>query len=339
MSIADLYLATDNSEVIKFNSDIQNYSEKVAKLIAEQTLNLESIFEKFGNRKTISFQSITSSQMAKNSSKEPSLYLDGLEYEVGIRCYNKKTCDPNLDIIVCIGTEILAENEDLYEDKIAGWVVTRDSELLPVIISEEYANETKNPLFIVVNGVDDETENDLDITSDLANHKSTNSYSYDLDITSEKLEHRYENSGDSEYNVSWLIDRAPFFDNSMGYTFAHIKDIKKTQINKNLSYTFDFYYYDPYDGYYYVFGDEPLILAGVTYEHDWFASMKSIPMSYPYDNIHTVTIGYRASHSNDYYQKFIYELGTTNGYSWGSFDERCTDKEGYVDIKANSTWN
>ena len=332
-TVNDLLLNTDNQELRLYNQSIIDYSKDFANQFSKNTLNLESITDEFGIRKTIEYSKIMSSSGRKSTSDNILIDLEGIEYEAGVRFYNLEECDSSLDVIVCIGTEILPQTEDDYNDKILGWVVTTDSELLPVIISEEFANETKNPLFIIVNGVDSETINDTKTVSVTVIEKSSPATQYDLNITGERLEHRYEGSGKSEFNVSWIIDKDGFGGGPMGYTFENIKDIKKNQINTNLTYGFDFYYLDIYGSGQWVFGNEPLILVGVTYEHDWYASKKSI--SIPYDGTNSYTIEYRASGSNDYYQKFLYELGTAGGYSWGGFDVRCTDKEGYLDIDSS----
>ncbi len=317
-TVNDLLLNTDNQELRLYNQSIIDYSKDFANQFSKNTLNLESITDEFGIRKTIEYSKAMSFSGRKSTSDNILIDLEGIEYEAGVRFYNLEECDSSLDVIVCIGTEILPQTEDDYNDKILGWVVTTDSELLPVIISEEFANETKNPLFIIVNGVDSETINDTKTVSVTVIEKSSPATQYDLNITGERLEHRYEGSGKSEFNVSWIIDKDGFGGGPMGYTFEHIKDIKKNQINTNLTYGFDFYYVDIYGSGQWVFGNESLILVGVTYEHDWYASKKSI--SIPYDGTNSYTIEYRASGSNDYYQKFLYELGTAGGYSWGGFD-------------------
>lgn len=332
-TLNDLLLNTDNQELKLYNQSVIDYSKKFATLLLKNKVNLESITDEFGVRKTIEYSKFMYYSGRKSTSDHTLIDIEGVEYEVGVRFYNMEKCDPKLDVIVCIGTELLPQTGGDFDEKILGWVVTKDSELLPVIISEDFAEETMNPLFIIVNGVDSETIHDKNIAPVPTNKKSSLATQYDLNITGERLEHRYEGSGKSEFNVSWIIDKDGFGGGPMGYTFEHIKDISKSQINTNLTYGFDFYYLDIYGSGQWVFGNEPLILVGVTYEHDWYASKKSI--SIPYDGTNSYTIEYRASGSNDYYQKFLYELGTSGGYSWAGFDVRCTVKEGYLDIDSS----
>lgn len=337
-SINNLLVCPDNLEINEFNLKLLDRSNNLVTALSRAEFK-DQIISLYDQKPIMAFDSIYS-QYKKISSIDRLVTYDGVEYEVGVRFFNFDRCDPNKNPIVCIGTEI-PNSDPIYDDNIVGWIIGEDGINQEILVTEEFAENTEHPLFIVVNGVYDEPDNNK---SSIRGEKKSAAFKYGLKIYGQKITERYETWADSEYNVSWKIvpegDTDGFSNPWMGYTFAHIKDIKKDQIingGDDLTYEFKFYYFDNMVGYIYEFGeywDTNHLLIGLTYEHDWYASLKTT--SIEYETGKSLTIKYRASNSSDYYQKFSFIVGPYNDgnvYSWTSFDQRVLSK-GYVDIKS-----
>jgi hypothetical protein len=244
--------------------------------------------------------------------------------------YNMGACDLEKEAIICIGSEIL-DPDPVFEDKIVGWVLVKDGSKVEILVSEEFAKNTDHPLFIITNGVDEYLIEEAIQSSEnnaKTSLKGTDSY-HGLRIYEEQINYRYEGSGDSEYNVAWIMELWSEISgyngtSSMSCTRKHIKDIDKDEIGDLLSHDFDFYHYiGGYKNYSFYSGDRYL-LSGVTYEHDWYASLKTklVPTGFGFDAI----IKFRASGSSEYYQPFCFDVGYGGAYSWYSFDQTVYSK-------------
>lgn len=328
----DLLMSSEDQDLNTFNAELLDRVVCFSDKFRERQLLNEGFFSRFEGKKSIEFASLLPDYQSKKSTNQK-VVLNGVEYDVGMNFYNMGACDLDKEVIICIGSEIL-DLDPIYEDNIVGWVLAKDGSMVEILVSEDFAKNTDHPLFIITNGVDDDLieeaiQNPENNTN--ASLKGANSIiKYELKLDEEKINYRYENSGDSEYNVSWLIE---YYSSTNGYTgttpmpdtWKHIKDIKKRQIGDLLDYEFKFYYFD------YAYGTENqwlysdrILFVGTTYEHDWYASLKTknIPTGFGFDAI----IKFRASSSSEYYQPFCFDIGPGGTYGWYGFDQTVYSK-------------
>jgi len=322
----------DNLEINEFNLKLLDRSKNLIAALISRVDFKDQIISLYDQKPIMAFDSIYS-HYKKISSIDRKVTYHDVEYEVGVRFYNYDKCDPSKNPIVCIGTEI-PNSDPIYDDNIVGWIIGEDGINKEILISEEFADNTEHPLFIVVNGVYDKS--DYNISSNQSEKKSI-STNYQVEIYGEKITEEYEGRwSDSEYNVSWLVDYWEYDGiASTYYVYEHIADIKSREIGDDLTYDFQFYEYNPVNGNVYSwFGTSRRLILGVTYEHDWYASKKQV---YIYDEEWQDywTVDFRASGSDEYYQTFRIDIGMGGSESWSSYDEQISGT-GYVKIRSVS---
>jgi len=306
---------------------VESFSHKYSE---RQLLN-DGFYSNFEGKKAIQFASLLPNYQSKKSTSQK-VVLEGEEYDVGINFYNMGACDLNKVVIICIGSEILDSNP-AFEDNIVGWALAEDGSMVEILVSEDFAESTDHPLFIVANGVDENiiegANQNLENSSKTSLKGATSTIKYELKLDEEKITERYENSGDSEYNVSWIIE----YYGSNGYTGSsgmldntskHIKDIKKTQIGDLLDYETKFSWYVPGVANTYQFlSTDRILFTGVTYEHDWYASLKTKSID---TGFHIASIKFRSTSSSHYYQPFSFDIGSGGSYGWYGFDQTVYSK-------------
>ena len=327
-SVEDLFLSSVDHDLNTFNAELLHRVVYFSYKFRERQLLNEDFFSMFEGKKSIEFASLIPDYQSKKSTNQK-VVLNGVEYDVGMNFYNMGACDLDKEVIICIGSEIL-DPDPVFEDKIIGYVLAKDGSKVAILVSEEFAKNTDHPLFIITNGVDDvlieEVNQNLEYNTN-ASLKGTSS-NFELRIYEEQIDYRYEKSGDSEYNVAWVMeiwsDISGYNGVAMNCTREHIKDIDKNEIGDLLSHDFSFYHeVGGYKNYYFYDGDRYL-LSGVTYEHDWYASLKTklVPTDFGFDAI----IKFRASGSSEYYQPFCFDVGYGGEYSWYIFDQTINSK-------------
>jgi hypothetical protein len=334
INVEELLLSSVDHDLNTFNAELLDRVVYFSVKLRERRLLNEDFFSMFKGKKSLEFASLFKEYQSKKSTNQK-VVLNGIEYGVGMNFYNMGACDLDKEVIICIGSEII-DPDPVFEDKIAGYVLAKDGSKVAILVSEEFAKSTDHPLFIITNGVDEKESNQKPENILIASLKSTSTYNmYELKLDEEQINYRYERSGDSEYNVSWFIiyyGESGGFVPFMPHTWEHIKDIKKTQIGDPLDYEIKFYYWD------FVAGtvnqwmyDDRILFVGVTYEHDWYASLKTIniPSGHDFD----VIIEFRATGSNEYYQPFCFDIGPGGSYGWLNFDQTVYSK-GYAKFES-----
>lgn len=321
-------LLSNNVELQEFNSGLLIRTADLVESLRVKEKDVIALEACYTEKTAIPFEKFFPEYSKKKSCNEK-VVLKGLEYEIGIRFHNVNTADIEKSPIVCVGTEI-CNSEVLYEDKIVGWLVNGER-TTEVLVTKEYADTTSHPIFIVVNGTNDLDIDEIDAAQSTKKSAATVNSGYKLEIVDEKIDVNYDKHGKQEYNVSWVFDE-PTYDGWGPYDRKHILDIDNSDWSLQET-VFSFYeHHEPQSDDVSSWNNCVRLLVGATYEHDWYASLKEIVVYEGFfGNDYTVEI--RASGADEYYQTFVFEIGTT-ATPWYSFNETVINK-GSVQIKSS----
>lgn len=262
---------TDLVKDPKFNQDVINYAKQrddaAASLIT--LLNNKNYADKVSielTDKGFSFEKI-----ANNFT-----YNNGKYTEKYIPCIfipNLETCNPELQPILSPNIELNADLDEKYENCIIAWYFTKEGERKEIIINEEDALKTKNPIFIIANAEENFTKGNSLVETEFIENKSTKGIAFSTNEY--RINYRYEGSGDSEFAISAgrIVATGSAYnilrkDNGDYVSTKVITSVDKDDISKDLSQWEQFSSnYTPYN--------ENFIFYN-TYERDWNNTDKSL---------------------------------------------------------------
>ena len=242
-----------------------------------------------------------------------------IEYSSSIAFYNIDKCDKSKPPIIVFGLELGEDYEDPLtdgKDQVAG-IVLNEGKRDTLIISEAFADSIDNPIFIIANHSNpyyisqEELETVNNDESDLLSSflKSTASVllpCYRIFYTC-RIDYRYDKSAKSEYCINYSsfpeegFQDADFATDGMNF---QLYDVPKSAIGYNLSLTSEtaltvkkewvFQDYVSINQW-----DSNVLIWGMTYEKDWYASWKHLTINVKGRNF---TIRGRMSFGDEYYQ-------------------------------------
>jgi len=228
------------------------------------------------------------------------------EYIPAIYVPNAGIADMNKQPIVGVGFEINTELPGMeeYEDNIVAWYYDENDKLNEILLNEETAIHTTNPVFIICNAEEEFTE----LNKSAVQYQSTLPETSILKSTNKSLEyhsceyqinHRYENSGKSEFCIcaahideNGTAHNTLIKDNGTYTSWKKIADVDKDDIGDLLSHWEQFISIDvtPHTTNYTFWN---------TFERDWYASAKNL--GWATANGTTIYIGGNLKYSNEWY--------------------------------------
>lgn len=203
------------------------------------------------------------------------------EYVPAIYVPNAENADLSKQPIVGVGFEVNADLPGMeeYEDYIVAWYYDEEGNLHEILLDEETAMNTTNPVFIINNAEDEAIKlkkSAITYQSNgipTSNLKSVNSRT-EFHSHEYKINHRYERSGKSEFCITaaHIDDNGNVYsnlrkDNGTYNTWKKIADVDKNDIGKQKSHWEQFISTDvsPHSSNYTYWN---------TYERDWYSSNK-----------------------------------------------------------------
>ena len=265
---------------------------------------------------------LISSSLLKSYSPMPS--YKNVDYGIGLDIINKGSCDYSLVPIVAIGTDICVDGE-MDGSYIPAFKKNGEGTWEEIILNEKGAMESKNPVVVVNVEQKGELPNlksqvvGFEQENNPVNALSSSNAAYRIKITEYKIDRAYDDDRNSEYHVAWVF----CYIGMPGVEREHIRDINNNnEINVKITDSqFTFYYKSP-EGVtgYYLQSDAQTYLAGATYEHDWYASLKSIL-------VNGVQIIIRAKYETEYYTRFTFIVPQGSSSKTQTYTEK-----GYVVI-------
>ena len=271
--------------------------------------------------------------LSEKDSKLHSVTYNNNEYDLGYIVYNLDNFNSNLSPIIAIGSAIEHNGQD---DLIPAWEKDDDNRWSFFLLSEETANETKNPI-LILNPIDEKiADESLEVSKGMPEKpmiqdkglgkSKAAGLTYRIKIDREKIDYKYENDGNAEFYVSWIIDAFGF-----GYSYEYERkkvcsiDISgfNSDLGDLLGHDFWFYWKEKqgtttYEHYYFN-SDYKTRIIGATYEHDWYASLKFVSVSG-----HQVPI--RAKYRHEYYQRIDFNIPAFEGNSVSTVSESIYEK-------------
>jgi hypothetical protein len=247
------------------------------------------------------------------------IIYNNIECSPGILFYNMEKCDKSKSPIFALGVELGENYEDLCsdgKDRIAG-IIINNGKKDTLIISEEFADSIENPLIIITNhsGPNFIKQEDIEpVNDEYVKLLSTMSKAATIvdqcerKINTFQIDYRYDKSNKSEYYIAYTshpeegFDNASFKLNGLDYQLYDVpKDLIGTIIQYHNDAGCDIIQYEPSLGSYYIVKPTQcnVLIFGMTYEHDWYATRKS-----QYFTVRGKTFEIRGqmSYSNEYYQ-------------------------------------
>lgn len=211
------------------------------------------------------------------------------EYIPVIYIPNIEIADMNKTPIICPAIQVNCElpGMEKYEDYIVGWYLNKDGKQKEILINEETAMSTTNPIFIIDIGEEEalNRSKSTNILSSPLNFKSTSELGdYYFHSNEFQINQRYETTGKSEFCISagWVDEYgvARWILNQGADDWKLIRDVDKDDIGDPLEWWTSIVQLDV----------EPLVQNYVfwnTFERDWECSKKSLGMgSAPGSNIY-----------------------------------------------------
>lgn len=246
-------------------------------------------------------------------------------YDPAFFVVNAETADYSKLPILATGFSINDELPGMegYEDYIIAWYVLSDGSFQEILISEETAMTTSNPIFIVDNAsfkTPEAPTGKVNVPSDenpfdqeRAGKTFADESCQEKVIDKYKILYRYDNSSRSEYSyklVYWLSNTSYQYG---GYR-KEIDEIHKNDIG-------DMFYndFEIWEVGYMTCNNSSLEGVGIaTFEYDWFASNKSVwtPGG--------IYLSCKMKYLNDYYQRFYIDLDDSTTSS---------SAKGYIKVK------
>jgi len=226
--------------------------------------------------------------------------FEGITYYPVLYVPNAKNADFTLPPVVLIGTEAEVDVQDC-EDCIPGWAYDKEGNEIAVLVDEEMAKNSKNPMFILTNGTDYVSEvpteeiiqNDEEEIPTSVNPNGRVEGLYP--IFSFQINHRYERTGKSEYYyVTSVWGLAGGESDTKKIAKVSKKDIGVVNYSNN-------YLTTDVSGQHYA----------LTFEYDWYAGRKKVTLT----NINGAAgssghpeFKVRMKFSNEWYQGFVMAL-------------------------------
>lgn len=210
------------------------------------------------------------------------------QYFPAIFVLNINSADFNKQPVICAGFEINTElpGMDTFEDYILAWYFDENDHLNEIIINEESAINTSNPVFIVIADIESENKGLL-INSDPHFNKSGNITVKKI-IDEYQINYRYDKSKRSEYSYEIAYNYQNGTTQYGGYR-TEIAEIHKNNIGQIHTNNFEIWQINHLSNLYSV--------AIVTFEYDWYASKKSVMCG-------SLVLECRMSKANEFYQRF-----------------------------------
>lgn len=290
-------------------------NQTVLKGAKASTRNTFNLFDLVSNSKlkytnqSVSYKNLVS-LLEKNAltytSKNP-LKSGELEvYKPAIYVPNAENADLSKQPIVGVGFEVNTNLSGMekYEDYIVAWYYDNEGNLHEILLSEETSMNTSNPVFIIIADIETEETISENISEIKLTKSAISTLSSQKIIDEYKINYRYDKSNKSEYSYE-----IAYIYNNGGYSFGgyrtEIAEIHKDDIGKVFTNDFEIWQINYISNLH--------SIAIVTYEYDWYASMKTVICPNP-------TTGYiifecRMSKSDEYYQRFSIQMSdniTTN---------------------------
>ncbi len=229
---------TDLVKDPRFNKDVIDFARKRD----DDAANLISLLsnKSYANEvsKKLAKKGLTFENISKNFTYNNGKYIE--KYIPCIYIPNLKTCDPKLQPILSPNIELNADINEKYENHIIAWYFTKEGERKEIIINEEDAIKTKNPVFIIANAEENFTKGQ-NLSEPIIIDKKTKGGIY-FSTNEYRINYRYERSGNSEFAISAgrIASNGSAYnilkkDNGSYTSTKDIRSVSKNDIGKDLS--------------------------------------------------------------------------------------------------------
>jgi hypothetical protein len=288
---------TFNSQII--NNAKLNFNHSVNLLNIEPEGDLKSANEKLAKLKGLA-KNIDLSHISNNPLKSGCIE----QYVPAIYIPNIEIADNSKQPIISSGLEVDTKLDGLkeYEGYIVAWYYNKEGKLKEILINEETAMSTTNPIFIIDNADNEMTSLSISERTTASNFnptlKSTQTIFSDWCSNEYQINYRYEGNEHSEFWYTGShIDEDGFavyvcYDCGYYTEGAKIADVEKEDIGKLLAHWFLVCSneVEPFNSNYLFYN---------TFERDWFRSEKSLGQ--PSANGTTVYLSGNMQYSGDWY--------------------------------------
>jgi hypothetical protein len=249
------------------------------------------------------------------------MHHNGQNYDISLMYFNDSTANENMEPIIAIGTGF-NENDENLQNHTPCWILS-NNQWTEWGVDEDFCKQTQHPVIILTTyshncdtvSASISNKNDgsggLNFNSSIFRNKQIKPTlkvlsDYSIIIDQIKINYRYDNCHYSKVKMNYKVFTST---RSFSRNQHYIRDMSKNWIG-DVQYNLGILLYSDYfeNLYHDVFhSGTTYLLVGATYEDDWYASPKPVPVG-------NYTIMCQMRYTHEFYQRILMVFDETNLY-------------------------